>query len=196
MASKKEKFTPSNKRVLETCEAHLARLERMQEEAGGSVLPSQQEAVDELRKLVQMLREQVSLWFFLSRIILPWENSSRDRALWWVDTGFGGEARTGGGFLYRSTWNTRSFPPCITELQSGGGGEGSEVQRSGQWSMGDRVAAAARSDSFGPRLKAGTGKTSRAVRKASAALSPAEEETREMSARCPLREQTPREGEH
>lgn len=60
-------------------EDHIVRLERLHKEAGGSLLPKEQDdLLRELREELQVLREQVSLWFFPSRIIFSWENSSRD----------------------------------------------------------------------------------------------------------------------
>ncbi|NXY89724.1 KIF15 protein, partial [Alcedo cyanopectus] len=60
LCAKKEKFIQSNKMIVKFREDHIARLERLQREAGGSLLPKEQEhLLTELRQELQMLREQV-----------------------------------------------------------------------------------------------------------------------------------------
>ncbi|XP_010214759.1 PREDICTED: kinesin-like protein KIF15 [Tinamus guttatus] len=60
LCAKKEKFIQSNKMIVKFREDHIARLERLHAEAGGSLLPKEQEDfLSELRKEVQMLREQM-----------------------------------------------------------------------------------------------------------------------------------------
>lgn len=72
LCAKKEKFIQSNKMIVKFREDHIVRLERLHKEAGGSLLPKEQEdLLSELREELQMLREQASLLFiFLSRTIL------------------------------------------------------------------------------------------------------------------------------
>lgn len=63
-------------------EDHIVRLERLHKEAGGSLLPKEQDDLfSELRDELQTLREQVSLCFFRSRTIFFCENSSCDGVL-------------------------------------------------------------------------------------------------------------------
>lgn len=67
LCAKKEKFIQSNKMIVKFREDHIVRLERLHREAGGSLLPPEQEGLlRELREELQMLREQVSLWAFPS----------------------------------------------------------------------------------------------------------------------------------
>lgn len=72
LCAKKEKFIQSNKMIVKFREDHIVRLERLHKEAGGSLLPKEQDdLLSELREELQMLREQASLLFiFLSRTIL------------------------------------------------------------------------------------------------------------------------------
>lgn len=65
LCAKKEKFIQSNKMIVKFREDHIVRLERLHKEAGGSLLPKEQEdLVSELREELQTLREQASLVVF------------------------------------------------------------------------------------------------------------------------------------
>ncbi|KAM9200201.1 kinesin-like protein KIF15 [Mergus octosetaceus] len=60
LCAKKEKFIQSNKMIVKFREDHIVRLERLHKEAGGSLLPKEQEdLLSELREELQMLREQM-----------------------------------------------------------------------------------------------------------------------------------------
>lgn len=82
LCAKKEKFIQSNKMIVKFREDHIVRLERLHKEAGGSLLPKEQDdLLSELREELQTLREQVSLWFLFSRTIFFCGNSSCDGVL-------------------------------------------------------------------------------------------------------------------
>lgn len=69
LCAKKEKFIQSNKMIVKFREDHIVRLERLHKEAGGTLLPKEQEdLLSELREELQTLREQASLvvGFFFS----------------------------------------------------------------------------------------------------------------------------------
>ncbi|XP_035405754.1 kinesin-like protein KIF15 [Cygnus atratus] len=60
LCAKKEKFIQSNKMIVKFREDHIVRLERLHKEAGGSLLPKEQDdLLSELREELQMLREQM-----------------------------------------------------------------------------------------------------------------------------------------
>ncbi|KFQ18354.1 PREDICTED: kinesin-like protein KIF15, partial [Merops nubicus] len=60
LCAKKEKFIQSNKMIVKFREDHIVRLERLHREAGGSLLPKEQDdLLSELRQELQMLREQM-----------------------------------------------------------------------------------------------------------------------------------------
>ncbi|NXU47872.1 KIF15 protein, partial [Turnix velox] len=60
LCAKKEKFIQSNKMIVKFREDHILRLERLHKEAGGSLLPKEQEdLLTELREELQTLREQM-----------------------------------------------------------------------------------------------------------------------------------------
>ncbi|NXX74475.1 KIF15 protein, partial [Urocolius indicus] len=60
LCAKKEKFVQSNKMIVKFREDHIARLERLHKEAGGTLLPKEQgDLLSELRKEIQTLREQM-----------------------------------------------------------------------------------------------------------------------------------------
>ncbi|PKU38092.1 kinesin-like protein kif15 [Limosa lapponica baueri] len=60
LCAKKEKFIQSNKMIVKFREDHIIRLERLHKEAGGSLLPKEQDALlSELREELQTLREQM-----------------------------------------------------------------------------------------------------------------------------------------
>ncbi|NXD76985.1 KIF15 protein, partial [Halcyon senegalensis] len=60
LCAKKEKFIQSNKMIVKFREDHIVRLERLHKEAGGSLLPKEQDdLLSELRQELQMLREQM-----------------------------------------------------------------------------------------------------------------------------------------
>ncbi|NWY55811.1 KIF15 protein, partial [Chionis minor] len=60
VCAKKEKFIQSNKMIVKFREDHIVRLERLHKEAGGSLLPKEQDDfVNELREELQTLREQM-----------------------------------------------------------------------------------------------------------------------------------------
>ncbi|KAM8810752.1 kinesin-like protein KIF15 [Eudromia elegans] len=60
LCAKKEKFIQSNKMIVKFREDHIVRLERLHREAGGSLLPKEQEDfLSELREELQTLREQM-----------------------------------------------------------------------------------------------------------------------------------------
>uniref|UniRef100_A0A8C3LY38 Kinesin family member 15 n=1 Tax=Chrysolophus pictus TaxID=9089 RepID=A0A8C3LY38_CHRPC len=60
LCAKKEKFIQSNKMIVKFREDHIVRLERLHKEAGGSLLPKEQEdLLSELREELQTLREQM-----------------------------------------------------------------------------------------------------------------------------------------
>ncbi|NWS70265.1 KIF15 protein, partial [Crotophaga sulcirostris] len=60
LCAKKEKFIQSNKMIVKFREDHIARLERLHKEAGGSLLPKEQhDLLTELREELQTLREQI-----------------------------------------------------------------------------------------------------------------------------------------
>uniref|UniRef100_A0A8B9GPY2 Kinesin family member 15 n=1 Tax=Amazona collaria TaxID=241587 RepID=A0A8B9GPY2_9PSIT len=60
LCGKKEKFIQSNKMIVKFRENHIVRLERLHKEAGGSLLPKEQDDLfSELREELQMLKEQV-----------------------------------------------------------------------------------------------------------------------------------------
>ncbi|NXL86611.1 KIF15 protein, partial [Alectura lathami] len=62
LCAKKDKFIQSNKMIVKFREDHIVRLERLHKEAGGSLLPKEQEdLLSELREELQTLREQASL---------------------------------------------------------------------------------------------------------------------------------------
>ncbi|NXQ64183.1 KIF15 protein, partial [Anthoscopus minutus] len=60
LCAKKEKFVQSNKMIVKFREDHIVRLERLHKEAGGILLPKEQEELlTDLRQEVQILREQM-----------------------------------------------------------------------------------------------------------------------------------------
>ncbi|NXV78902.1 KIF15 protein, partial [Atlantisia rogersi] len=60
LCAKKEKFIQSNKMIVKFREDHIIRLERLHKEAGGSLLPKEQDSLlSDLREELQMLREQM-----------------------------------------------------------------------------------------------------------------------------------------
>ncbi|NXF81429.1 KIF15 protein, partial [Sclerurus mexicanus] len=60
LCAKKEKFVQSNKMIVKFREDHIARLERLHKEAGGILLPEEQDdLLNDLREEVQTLREQM-----------------------------------------------------------------------------------------------------------------------------------------
>ncbi|KAJ7413957.1 Kinesin-like protein KIF15 [Willisornis vidua] len=60
LCAKKEKFIQSNKMIVKFREDHIVRLERLHKEAGGILLPKEQDdLLRDLREEVQTLREQV-----------------------------------------------------------------------------------------------------------------------------------------
>ncbi|NWI91789.1 KIF15 protein, partial [Pitta sordida] len=60
LCAKKEKFVQSNKMIVKFREDHIARLERLHKEAGGILLPKEQDdLLSDLREEVQTLREQM-----------------------------------------------------------------------------------------------------------------------------------------
>uniref|UniRef100_A0A8C4UIW0 Kinesin family member 15 n=1 Tax=Falco tinnunculus TaxID=100819 RepID=A0A8C4UIW0_FALTI len=60
LCAKKEKFIQSNKMIVKFREDHIVRLERLHKEAGGSLLPKEQDdLLHELREELQTLREQM-----------------------------------------------------------------------------------------------------------------------------------------
>ncbi|NXN70145.1 KIF15 protein, partial [Himantopus himantopus] len=60
LCTKKEKFIQSNKMIVKFREDHIVRLERLHKEAGGSLLPKEQDdLLSELREELQTLREQM-----------------------------------------------------------------------------------------------------------------------------------------
>nr|XP_030121010.3 kinesin-like protein KIF15 [Taeniopygia guttata] len=60
LCAKKEKFVQSNKMIVKFREDHIVRLERLHKEAGGMLLPKEQDdLLSDLRKEVQILREQM-----------------------------------------------------------------------------------------------------------------------------------------
>ncbi|NWH19292.1 KIF15 protein, partial [Grus americana] len=60
LCAKKEKFIQSNKMIVKFREDHIVRLERLHKEAGGSLLPKEQDdLLSELREELQTLREQM-----------------------------------------------------------------------------------------------------------------------------------------
>ncbi|XP_063181438.1 kinesin-like protein KIF15 [Chroicocephalus ridibundus] len=60
LCAKKEKFIQSNKMIVKFREDHIIRLERLHKEAGGSLLPKEQDdLLSELREELQTLREQM-----------------------------------------------------------------------------------------------------------------------------------------
>ncbi|NWI17908.1 KIF15 protein, partial [Crypturellus soui] len=60
LCAKKEKFIQSSKMIVKFREDHIVRLERLHKEAGGSLLPKEQEDfLSELREELQLLREQM-----------------------------------------------------------------------------------------------------------------------------------------
>uniref|UniRef100_A0A8C3KBU2 Kinesin family member 15 n=1 Tax=Calidris pygmaea TaxID=425635 RepID=A0A8C3KBU2_9CHAR len=60
LCAKKEKFIQSNKMIVKFREDHIIRLERLHKEAGGSLLPKEQDALlSELREELHTLREQM-----------------------------------------------------------------------------------------------------------------------------------------
>ncbi|NXS57866.1 KIF15 protein, partial [Brachypteracias leptosomus] len=60
VCAKKEKFIQSSKMIVKFREDHIARLERLHREAGGSLLPTEQEELlAELREELHVLREQM-----------------------------------------------------------------------------------------------------------------------------------------
>ncbi|XP_067147461.1 kinesin-like protein KIF15 isoform X2 [Apteryx mantelli] len=60
LCAKKEKFIQSNKMIVKFREDHIVRLERLHKEAGGSLLPKEQDDfLNELREELQTLREQI-----------------------------------------------------------------------------------------------------------------------------------------
>lgn len=66
LCAKKEKFVQSNKMIVKFREHHIVRLERLHKEAGGMLLPKEQDdLLSDLREEVQILREQVKSLFFL-----------------------------------------------------------------------------------------------------------------------------------
>ncbi|OXB65963.1 hypothetical protein ASZ78_002711 [Callipepla squamata] len=70
LCAKKEKFIQSNKMIVKFREDHIIRLERLHKEAGGSLLPKEQEdLLGELREELQMLREQASQHVYSSTVL-------------------------------------------------------------------------------------------------------------------------------
>lgn len=66
LCAKKEKFVQSNKMIVKFREDHIVRLERLHKEAGGILLPKEQDdLLKDLREEVQILREQVKSLLFL-----------------------------------------------------------------------------------------------------------------------------------
>ncbi|NXR60611.1 KIF15 protein, partial [Rhadina sibilatrix] len=60
LCAKKEKFVQSNKMIVKFREDHIVRLERLHKEAGGILLPKEQDdLLSDLREEVQILREQM-----------------------------------------------------------------------------------------------------------------------------------------
>ncbi|NXU42956.1 KIF15 protein, partial [Drymodes brunneopygia] len=60
LCAKREKFVQSNKMIVKFREDHIVRLERLHKEAGGILLPKEQEdLLSDLREEVQLLREQM-----------------------------------------------------------------------------------------------------------------------------------------
>ncbi|NXG17957.1 KIF15 protein, partial [Grallaria varia] len=60
LCAKKEKFVQSNKMIVKFREDHIVRLERLHREAGGILLPKEQDdLLNDLREEVQTLREQM-----------------------------------------------------------------------------------------------------------------------------------------
>ncbi|KAM7070780.1 kinesin-like protein KIF15 [Acridotheres tristis] len=60
LCAKKEKFVQSNKMIVKFREDHIVRLERLHKEAGGILLPKEQEdLLSDLREEVNILREQM-----------------------------------------------------------------------------------------------------------------------------------------
>ncbi|OWK52445.1 Kinesin-like protein KIF15 [Lonchura striata] len=60
LCAKKEKFVQSNKMIVKFREDHIVRLERLHKEAGGMLLPKEQDdLLSDLKKEVQILREQM-----------------------------------------------------------------------------------------------------------------------------------------
>ncbi|RMC05325.1 hypothetical protein DUI87_18514 [Hirundo rustica rustica] len=60
LCAKKEKFVQSNKMIVKFREDHIIRLERLHKEAGGILLPKEQDdLLSDLREEVQILREQM-----------------------------------------------------------------------------------------------------------------------------------------
>ncbi|XP_010140802.1 PREDICTED: kinesin-like protein KIF15, partial [Buceros rhinoceros silvestris] len=60
LCAKKEKFIQSNKMIVKFREDHIVRLERLHKEAGGRLLPKEQDdLLRELREELQVLREQM-----------------------------------------------------------------------------------------------------------------------------------------
>ncbi|NXO99880.1 KIF15 protein, partial [Certhia brachydactyla] len=60
LCAKKEKFVQSNKMIVKFREDHIVRLERLHKEAGGILLPKEQDdLLNDLREEVQILREQM-----------------------------------------------------------------------------------------------------------------------------------------
>ncbi|XP_074939562.1 kinesin-like protein KIF15 isoform X3 [Phalacrocorax aristotelis] len=60
LCAKKEKFIQSNKMIVKFREDHIVRLERLHKEAGGSLMPKEQDdLLSELREELQTLREQM-----------------------------------------------------------------------------------------------------------------------------------------
>ncbi|NXY25675.1 KIF15 protein, partial [Atrichornis clamosus] len=60
LCAKKEKFVQSNKMIVKFREDHIVRLERLHKEAGGILLPKEQDdLLSDLREEVQILREQI-----------------------------------------------------------------------------------------------------------------------------------------
>uniref|UniRef100_A0A8U8BUM8 Uncharacterized protein n=1 Tax=Geospiza parvula TaxID=87175 RepID=A0A8U8BUM8_GEOPR len=60
LCAKKEKFVQSNKMIVKFREHHIVRLERLHKEAGGMLLPKEQDdLLSDLREEVQILREQM-----------------------------------------------------------------------------------------------------------------------------------------
>ncbi|KYO43323.1 kinesin-like protein KIF15 [Alligator mississippiensis] len=60
LCEKKEKFIQSNKMIVKFREDHIVRLERLHKEAGGSLLPKEQDdLINELREELKTLRQQM-----------------------------------------------------------------------------------------------------------------------------------------
>ncbi|NXE87739.1 KIF15 protein, partial [Menura novaehollandiae] len=60
LCARKEKFVQSNKMIVKFREDHIVRLERLHKEAGGILLPKEQDdLLSDLREEVQILREQI-----------------------------------------------------------------------------------------------------------------------------------------